>query len=1207
MTLSIDDRLNQGLAAHQAGDLTAAAAAYRAVLDQDPAHPDALNLLGAVSLQQQDYPEAIRLLKAAIAADPQASEFFANLGEAYRGANQIAPAIDTYRVSVSLDATQPAVWANLATLLQRTLRFAESIAAWRSAVALQPESAEFQNNLGSALVLNGELAQAVAPLTRATELRHGFREAIRNLSGCLLRLRQMDQATSVAAELPKLPDADAKDWLFYAAIACDAGEHHAALDAARKVLAAEPDNVKGHQVLGQIFSRMGEQAAAAMAYAKVIELQPELAPGHASLGLAALHVGRLDEAATAFDQATTINPQFAEAWFNLAIVHERMGKLKESLKYAERAREIKPQWPGAHNMIALLQLQLGDHALAQESFDRALALDPNFVPSLAGLGNVYTDRGDHDKALQYIRRSLEIHPHDFNAHSVLMMSMLSSEASTPEAIFEAHQRFGRMFGKSFEPHENDPNPDRRVRIGYVSPDLRAHSVSFFLMALFAHHDHATFEIVAYDDANRPDSITQLLRGWTDRWHRVVGMSNDRLAELIREHQIDVLVDLAGHTSNNRLMVFAAKPAPIQVSYLGYPATTGLSAMDYRFTDAYADPPGMTEGHHTEELVRLPNSFLAYSPPETPEVQPLPALTNGYVTFTSFNNSTKIHRGVLALWIRVLQAVPNSRLIVKANALADKQLCENIRTQFAAGGIGADRLTLLPKTPTLHEHMSVYHQCDIALDTFPYNGTTTTCEALWMGVPTVTLAGKTHVARVGVSINTNVGLSDWIADDEAQYVAIAAKMAADLPKLAELRSTMRQRMIDSPLMKHVELTRNIESSYRQMWKRWCGERTASTPRMRTSAARAGTKSLLIDGWRFSTHSYALVNQAQCLELLKRDAITLLHHEGAGMPGNRMSRGLFSPAEEMALAQLPDLRSNESVDVAYRIRSPLELQPYSAAARTFAFTTVEFPGMASPLTQLPIELVTPSEWSRQGLLRAGADASKVHVVPHGVDTTLFHPQPDDVQAAERRRHRLEGFVYLHVGAMTSNKGILELLRSFAGIVKQNPNVMLLLKGNDALYRSRDLLGGAMAQLDPADLQLLEPRARYVGASMTAQEMATLYAAADCYVTPYVGEGFNLPALEAVACGLPVIATAGGPTDAFGDETIIHRIDSTLTAMTVEGKLVDGLMPSGEHLVELMTQAASDGSWVRRAREAGPKWAAERFSWSKVVDRLVDVLEL
>lgn len=828
-----DDWIDRGLDAHQNGRPDAAAAAYGEALALDPDHPDALNLSGVLAHQRGDPAEAVRLIGRAIELDPDAADFHANLAEAHRAGHRVAAAIDAYAKSAHLDGTNAAVWANLATLLQQTGRFAEAVGAWKHATEIDPSSADYFNNYGRALTHAGRPAEAVPLLERAVALKPDLRTAIENLADANIQAGRKDEAVAAARRHVDAHEADAAAWTFLATVCNDAGRPHDALDAAREAIRLDSALPNAHFVMGQTLEKMGEAAGASLAYAKVTELRPDLAEGHASMGLAALSSGRLDRAAGAFTEATQLRPEYPEAWFNLAVTHDRMGDYNRAIEFAEKARALLPTWGLVGTLIGNLHLKLGHHAEAEAEFRRVLDDQPDFVPALAGLGNVQGDRGDHAAAEPYLRRALAADPTDPSARSVMLMAMIADGTSTPDAIAAAHRTFGDTFDRPLLPFANTRDPARRIRIGYLSPDFRAHSVSFFLGGLLQHHDHGAFEVIAYDDTARPDVISQVLRGQCDRWHRVVGMSQDRLAELIREHEVDILVDLTGHTSANRLKMFATKPAPVQVSYLGYPASTGLKSVDYRFTDALADPPGLTDAHHTEKLVRLPGLFIAYSPPPmAPNVSPLPALTSGYVTFASFNATNKLHRGVYDLWARVLHAVPDSRLILKANGFADAVLRDRVTKQFAGHGIAPDRVTLLAKTVTMVDHLNVYNRCDLALDSFPYNGTTTTCEAMWMGLPTVTLAGQMHAGRVGVSLMTNAGLPDWIAQNSDDYVAVAARMAADLPRLAALRAGLRSRMAESPVMDAQGLTRHIESAYRTMWQDYC--RTAGdTPASSTA--------------------------------------------------------------------------------------------------------------------------------------------------------------------------------------------------------------------------------------------------------------------------------------------------------------------------------------------------------------------------------------
>jgi len=399
---------------------------------------------------------------------------------------------------------------------------------------------------------------------------------------------------------------------------------------------------------------------------------------------------------------------------------------------------------------------------------------------------------------------------------------------TPQEIFQAHLRWadfhaGRRAASAIDEHPNKPDPSRKLRIGYVSADFRMHSVAYFIEPILARHNHEQFEVICFADELKSDEVTGRLQAYADRWHRITGWDHDRVIRLVREEQIDILIDLGGHTGPNRLLVFASKPAPVQITYLGYPATTGLSTIDYRITDAVADPPGMTERFFAETLLRLPDCFLCYCMPASaaPVVASAPpASKNKRITFGSFNNIVKVSPRVLGLWARILQDVSNSRLVLKARGLDDPPTRQAILDRLKKFGVAVDRVDLWARHATLAEHLASYGQIDIALDTYPYHGTTTTCEALIMGVPVISLAGETHVSRVGASLLTTVGHPELIAETDQQYIAKAVELAADLPRLSELRQKLRRDVLASPLADEERFVLNLEAAYRDVWSKWC---------------------------------------------------------------------------------------------------------------------------------------------------------------------------------------------------------------------------------------------------------------------------------------------------------------------------------------------------------------------------------------------------
>jgi predicted O-linked N-acetylglucosamine transferase (SPINDLY family) len=428
-----------------------------------------------------------------------------------------------------------------------------------------------------------------------------------------------------------------------------------------------------------------------------------------------------------------------------------------------------------------------------------------------------------DEAITAYRQAMVLRPPFSKAHSNLLLALNYHSSLDPSAVYDEHLRWNREHAEPLQSfiqaHANDRSPERRLRIGYVSPDFYGHPVGHFLLPLLAQHDHERFEIFCDAQVSAPDGLTERLRAHADHWHSLIGISDAQAADFIRQHQIDVLVDLSGHTSDNRLLLFAHKPAPVQVTFLGYPNTTGLGTMDYRLTDNYADPPGLTESWHSERLFRLPQCAWCYQSAASPPVGPR---KEGPITFGCFNHFAKVTEPMLRLWSRILHLVPGSRLLLKTRALGSESTRQRVRHVLGEAGIGVERLELRGYERAHNDHLALYQRLDVALDTFPYHGTTTTCEALWMGVPVVTLASQVHASRVGVSLLNNIGLPELIADTSEEYVRRAAELAGDLPRLSHLRSTLRQRMEKSPLMDAPRFARDIEAAYRAMWRQWCAK-------------------------------------------------------------------------------------------------------------------------------------------------------------------------------------------------------------------------------------------------------------------------------------------------------------------------------------------------------------------------------------------------
>jgi predicted O-linked N-acetylglucosamine transferase (SPINDLY family) len=499
-------------------------------------------------------------------------------------------------------------------------------------------------------------------------------------------------------------------------------------------------------------------------------------------------------------------------------------RLVEAVKNYRAALELEPDNPGAHTRLAgALRLQ-GQLDECIQQFRTAVALDPDSDFARAGLADALLAVGEVEESVQQLQDLVDRRPELDSLHSSLLLALHYRALRTPAELFEEHTRYGDRHAC----FKSDPSrwsrynrdPERPLRIGYISPDFRTHSVAYFVEPIVKAHDRSEFRLYCYSNVIRADATTERFKSMADVWRDVNGMTNSQVADLIRSDELDILVDLAGHTLGNKLRALARRAAPIQVSYLGYPNTTGVPAIDYRLTDAWADPDGHTEALHTERLVRLDTGFLCYRPPEyAPAVGPLPAGADGPITFGSFNNLSKLSPEVVATWAELLRCAPGSKLMLKAGALGFAATRAHMLSRFRACGVSDERLHLVTQDASPRDHLERYNQVDIALDTFPYNGTTTTCESLWMGVPVVSLAGPTHVSRVGVSLLSQVGVPDLIARSREDYVEIARGLASDRGRLMAMRSGLREAMARSLLTDAEATTRAIEKAYRQMWRNW----------------------------------------------------------------------------------------------------------------------------------------------------------------------------------------------------------------------------------------------------------------------------------------------------------------------------------------------------------------------------------------------------
>uniref|UniRef100_A0A7C4RUE6 protein O-GlcNAc transferase n=1 Tax=Desulfatirhabdium butyrativorans TaxID=340467 RepID=A0A7C4RUE6_9BACT len=589
-----------------------------------------------------------------------------------------------------------------------------------------------------------------------------------------------------------------------------------AVDLIQRAIRLKPNEPMFYYNLGATLHELGCWEEAEAAYRKALSLRPDYAEVYSNLGNTLKSKGKFTEAIASLKRAIELKPDFADAYCNLGAALAAMDATQEAEACYQKALAFQPRSLQTWHNYGNLFRDRDRFAEAHMCFKTALEIDPSRPESLNNLGQILMLQGDAVESLRYVKAAWDLKPDYWAAGSNWLLGLHYPGTVSEEDIFSAHRQWAKRVMDAYPvvttAYDCSQRADDRIHIGYVSADFRTHSVAYFIEPILTHHDRSRFHITAYSDTEKEDETTDRLRGLVDSWKQTSYMKDETLIETIRRDGIDILVDLGGHTAGNRLVMFARKPAPIQVTYIGYPDTTGLDTMDYRITDAWADPPGMTDLWHTETLVRLKSGFLCYRPSDhAPEVGASPFDANGYITFGSFNNLAKVSDTILHAWAKILALVPNSRLLLKARPLKDPQVCENVLQRLQRVGIDPHRV-VLQGALSHKEHLARYGEVDIALDTFPYHGTTTTFEALWMGVPVVTASGKTHVSRVGCSILHRIGMEELIASSLDAYVAKATELALDTRRLVLLRQGMRHRIRASTLIDGRSVTGSLEEAY-----------------------------------------------------------------------------------------------------------------------------------------------------------------------------------------------------------------------------------------------------------------------------------------------------------------------------------------------------------------------------------------------------------
>ena len=756
---SIDQTIDQAVRHQAGGRLQEAEQLYRSVLAANPQHAEANHNLGVLLLELNRMQDALRHLKAALDAEPRDGQLWVSYIDALIHAGQFQEA--------------------------RTV-----LAAGRHRGLAGGAVDSLQQRLD---LLEPDPLQGMMPF-------------------------EWEAGTTVTAGGPAEPSQDEREGVL--ALRRD-GRHAEAEVLARTLTVRYPRDSWGWKALSATLRLQGSFNDALEAIRSAVQTTPDDAEAHYELGLVFDRLGRVGEAEASLRRALQLNPKFAEAHNELGLILERTYRAEEAETSYRRALALRPEWPGVLSNLAIAQKFQGKLDEAEANLRRAIELEPGNAGAQVNLAVILRDTNRLAEAEQSLRRAIDRFPLMTEARSDLLFSLNYSAGHSPQFCLEEARRYGEVVrGKVKAPYTTwqFARQPRRLRVGIMSGDIHSHPVGFFLESVLGHMDLDQVELIGYPTNPRVDALTQRVQPYFAAWRQLAGYADEAAAREIHRDGIHILLELSGHTTNNRLPVLAWRPAPLQVSWLGYFATTGVREIDYFLADEVS-VPAAHRSHFTETIWYLPETRLCFTPPDVDmPVDPLPAMRvgNGAITFGSFQNLAKINDRTISLWARVIRAIPGSRLRIQNEQMSSPQLRLQLTERLAAAGVGAERVSLHGPT-TRPLYLAAYGEIDIVLDTEPYPGGTTTCEALWMGVPTLTIAGDRLISRQGASLMNAARLPEWVADDDDMFVAKAVAIAGDLDKLGALRAGLRERLRDTPLFDSRRFAANLVAALWQMWQ------------------------------------------------------------------------------------------------------------------------------------------------------------------------------------------------------------------------------------------------------------------------------------------------------------------------------------------------------------------------------------------------------
>jgi len=751
------------------------------------------------------------------------------LGDVLQTQGHIAEATECYRGALEIDPNLAIAHVGKGDMLQRQRHYQAAEASYRQALTLTSEVADIHRKLADVQVALNRPEPAMQSYLAALQGDPANAMAHGGLGNVLFRLDRNAQAAASFRAATALPSATAVHYHGLGRSLHALGETADAETAYRKAIELDASIAAPMLHYADLLRETRRKEAAIAVYQAALLLEPQNIDALNNLGMALQEDGQLEQALASFQQVASLSPNNPVSHSNIAAILNAMGQQDAALESCRRAVKLGPNSAAAHVNLGTCLMEMGRLDEAIKSLQTVVRLDPHHRRAHVNIGSALSRLGRIEDAIKHVRQALKINPDWDELQSNLLFYMTHSQKIDAAALFAEHVRYATHvegpLRASWPQHANSREPERCLRVGFVSADLYHHAVSHFFTPVLEHLAQSTsLQLVAYANSFHDDATSRRLHGLFSLWRQVEKLTHAELAQLIASDRIDILIDLSGHTGFNRLPTFARKPAPLQLSWIGYPGTTGLQAMDYYIADRFLAPPGLLDDQFSETFLYLPATAPFLHAADAPPVSTAPAVANGHITFGSFNRLEKLNRETIARWSRLLRAIPSARMLV--GGMPNTQTIDMLRSWFSKAGVKADRLSFHLRTDT-HAYLQLHDQVDICLDSHPYSSGTTGFHALWMGVPTLTLPGPTLTGHAASAIMSYVGLSDFIATDEDDFVARGEKLAADIAYLAALRRELRDRLKASAAGQPELIAHRLEAALRAIWRHWCAGLPAAT--------------------------------------------------------------------------------------------------------------------------------------------------------------------------------------------------------------------------------------------------------------------------------------------------------------------------------------------------------------------------------------------